>query len=319
MEEINTNLMANEPDFTRLELDDGIDDMDSLIVAIRANKTVREVEVHMEALEGLSYRDQARLAQALCRLPELQSLLVYKNSLNFVEPLLAHRPTRLTNLRLFKLDISKTENIHLLVSALEQLSTLKTLDVGFDNTDSNGVLDALSHMKSIYMALECFRIDYKLLPQQYDDTTTDTDNNSNSNSNSNSNNNKYGGYHLDDRIVIAIAEVVQESQTLKAISFPPFSCTEKCYDALIQMLEKNYVLERIDYWIRVCNSLYYPDSNERIDYLLQLNQSGVRRLLQQPDGMTRSQVWQLLDKYRDDLDTVYHLFSSDPSLLPAGM
>ena len=295
MEEITTNLLANNPDFSRLELDDSIEDIVGLIQAIHVNKTVREVEVHIEALEGLSRADQLCLADAICNLPELRSLLVYKNSLFFVEPLLRHRPFLLENLRLCKLDISESSKVDLLVSALESLPSLSSLDVGFDSTNSDGVLAALTKLKPIYVDLECFRIDYKL----QEDAITTTVN---------------GDYTLDDRIVVAIAETIGQSHTLKTLSLPPFSCTEQCYETLIDMLERNYTLERIDYWVRVCN-LYYPDANETIDHLLHLNESGVRRMVRQ-DTISSAEVMQLVTDKNEDLDSIYHLFSSDPSLLP---
>jgi len=311
MEEITTNLKANESDFLRLELDDGIADIDVLLEAIQANHTVQEVEVHIEAFEGLSRSDQSNLAHALCQLPALKSLLVYKNSHVFIEPLLMYRPRLLENLRLCKLDISQPERFHLLVSALEALP-LRALDVGFDNTDFQGVLGALARLKHIYVKLECFRFDYKLA------SPDDEDDENNNNDSSLHPHDKPSPFMLDDRIVEAIAQAIQSSQTLRTVSFPPFSCTDKCYEALIQMLQTNCILERIDYWVRVGHSLYYPDSNETIDHLLQLNQSGVRRIWkeQEKNGVSKEVVVELLDHYRDDLDTTFYLFSSDPSLVP---
>lgn len=296
-EEITNNLLANHPDFSRLELDDRIDDITGLAAAIQTNTTVRDVEVHIEALEGLSRREQRKLADAICSLPELRSLLVYKSSLLFLGPLLRHRPFLLENLRLCKLDISDLPHVDLLTSALKTLPSLKSLDLGFDSTDSGGVLAALLQLRSIYVDLEVFRIDYKL--QDGDDGTITTPS---------------GDCMLDDRIAMAIAEAVAESQTLRTLSLPPFSCTDKCYESLIHMLDQNFTLERIDYWVRVCN-LYYPDANETIDHLLHLNQSGVRRLIRQ-DTISSSEVLNLAIDKGDDVDTMYHLLSSLPSLLP---
>lgn len=299
MEEVTANLLTNNPEFSRLELEDSIEDISRLIQAIKANMTVREVEIHIEALEGLSRIDQRYLADAICNLPELRSLLVYKNSLVFVEPLLRHQPFLLEQLRLCKLDISEPSRVKSLVSALRVLPNLTSLDVGFDGTDSDGVLAALVQLRSIYVYLECFRIDYKL---QDNDDTDSADSKSDS--------------LLDHRIVVAIAEAVEQSRTLKLLSLPPFSCTELCYEKLINMLQRNTTLERIDYWVRICN-LYYPDANEKIDDLLHLNQSGARRLVRQDNVSAREILQFVTDRNRnDDLDSLYHLLLSRPSVLP---
>jgi len=147
--------------------------------------------------------------------------------------------------------------------------------------------------------LECFRIDYKL---QDNDDTDSADSKSDS--------------LLDHRIVVAIAEAVEQSRTLKLLSLPPFSCTELCYEKLINMLQRNTTLERIDYWVRICN-LYYPDANEKIDDLLHLNQSGARRLVRQDNVSAREILQFVTDRNRnDDLDSLYHLLLSRPSVLP---
>lgn len=304
MGESTTNLLrANNPDFARLELDDSIDDIACLCEAIRNNKTVRDVEVHIEALEGLSRADQRQLADAICSLAELRSLLVYKNSILYIEPLQRHNSFLLENLRLRKLDVfSQPTSVQTLATALKGLPSLRSLDVGFDSSNTDKVLDALEHLKPVSLELQCFRVDYKA--QEYDDTDTTDGTTMDTTSND----------MLDDRIVMAIAEAVEHSQTLKTLALPTYSCTERCYETLIRMLKHNVTLERIDYWVRVCN-LYYPDANETIDHLLHLNQTGARRLVRQKH-ISSSEVLQLMmDVNKDDVHTAYHLFSSHPSLL----
>jgi hypothetical protein len=290
-EEINSSLNFDNLGSSRLELDDRIEDIGGIIRAIESNKTVRDVEVHIEALEGLTSGEQRGLANALCGLSELRSLLVYKNSILFAEPLVRNSPIQLETLRLCKLNITESGNVELLVSALGSLPCLKTLDIGLDTTNGSEVLATLSRMAPVFVGLECFRVDYKWEGQ--DDC------------------------NLDDRIVVAIAQAVEHSETLKTLSLPPFSCTENCYKALIHLVQKNRVIHRIEYWIRVC-SLHYPDANEAIDHLLHLNRSGVRKLLQQ-DNITNHDIHALLSSHGDDLHTLYHLFSTNPSLLLASI
>ena len=305
VEESTTNMLqANNPDYSRLELDETIDDISCLCEAIRNNKTIRDVEVHIEALEGLSRADQRQLADAICSLAELRSLLVYKNSALYIDPLQRHGSFLLENLQLRKLDVfSEPTSVYKLATALKGLPSLRSLDVGFDSTDSDEVLDALVHLKSVYVELQCFRIDYKA--QEVDD---DADTNDGSTPNTTSND------MLDDRIVMAIAEAVEQSKTLKTLALPPYSCSERCYETLIHMLKHNVTLERIDYWVRVCN-LYYPDANETIDHLLHLNQTGARRLVRQKHISSLEVLQLMIDANKDDVHTAYHLFSSHPSLL----
>ncbi|CAB9523765.1 expressed unknown protein [Seminavis robusta] len=296
IEEIANKLSSsNSQDFLRLELDDEIGDVniDSLIMAMESRTVqVREVAVHIDAMENLSQAEQKRLANAICQLSELRSLLVYKNSLLFLEPLLYHQPIQLATLRLCKLDMKESQNADLLVSVLQQMQRLKTLDVTFDNTTSEGVSTALSRMAPIMASLESFRVDYRA-PEE---TCT-----------------------LDNAIVRAIAQVVQHSETLKSLSLPPLSLTEHGHQALIQMLERNCFIERIEIWVRVGQHLYYPDTNEALDRLLKLNRSGVRQLLRQDNNISCSEdILPILTSHQhgDDLDTIFHLFSSKPSLLP---
>jgi hypothetical protein len=288
-EGVDSSLHFDNPGLSRLELDDRIDDVGGIIRAIESNKTARDVEVHIEALEGLSSGEQRGLANALCGLSELRSLLVYKSSILFAEPLARHTPILLETLRLYKLNIAESHNVELLVSAIARLPCLKTLDIGLDTTNGADVLATLSRMAPIFVDLECLRVDYRWEGQ--DDCK------------------------LDDRIVVTIAQAVEHSETLKTLSLPPFSCTENCYNALIHMLQMNRVIHRIEYWIRVC-SLHYPDANEAIDHLLHLNRSGVRKLLQQ-DNITNHDIHALISSRGDDLHTLYHLFSTNPSLLLA--
>ena len=292
-------LRTYNPEYIRLELDDRIDDVICLSDAIRNNRTVREVEVHIEALEGLSLPEQMQLADAICSLQELRSLLVYKNSALFIEPLLRHSPYLLENLRMYKLDVfSDPLGVNRLVSALKGLPSLSSLDVLFDSTECDDILEALGSLKDVYVKLQSFQVDYKVLEGLGADALETN-----------------GCHKLDDRIVVAIAEAVEQSQTLKKLVLPPYNCTERCYDVLIGMLRNNFTLERIDYWVRVCN-LYYPDMNETIDHLLHLNQTGARRLVQQTN-ISSSEVLQLMiHSSKDDIESAYHLFSSHPSLLP---
>ena len=226
LESIMNDLTTNSQGFTRLELEDRIEDVVDFTEAIRANETVRDVEIHIECLEGLTRLEQQNLADAICSLPELRSLLVYKNSAIFLQPLYNHRPRLLENLRLCKLDISEEDSIHLLGTTLGGLPNLRSLDIGFDCYDNQRILEALVSIKSVYVNLESFRLDYRV---QANDNM------------------------LDDRMVLELAGAIQTSSSLKTISLPPYSCSEKCYEALIDMLHKNTVLERIDYWVRICN------------------------------------------------------------------
>ena len=291
MEELVCKLRANSPDFIRLELDDQLEEITGLLDAMTINTSVKIVEVHIEALEGLSKVEQVSLAGAICRLPSLQQLLVYKNSSVFLQPLALHRPG-LNHLRLCKLDVTNTKNAGILNDALKGIPSLRSLDIGFEANDADEVLEALNQLKSHCMTLESFRMDYKLLQQE----ATEED------------------YTLDDRIVVAIAQAVEQSITLKCLSLPPFGCTDGCHQVLIALLQQNCVLEQIDYWVRIC-SLYYPDANETIDHLLHLNRSGVRKLLKQQEGITASDLQEQVLSHHLDTDIMYYLFSSDPSLL----
>lgn len=294
LEELTLQLRANSPDFFQLELDDQLTEgIEQLTAAMNANTTVREVEVHIEALEGLSQKDQTVLADALCRLPELRSLLVYKNSATFLAPLARHRPILLSQLRLCKLDIAEPKTMEELNLALQELPNLKFLDVGFEANDSDEVLEAIAQLRYSCGTLESLRMDYKLLQQPMSDE-----------------------YTIDDRIVAAIAQVVEQSETLKSLSLPPFGCTDQCHQTMIQMLQRNCVLEQMDYWVRICN-LYYPDTNETIDHLLHLNRSGVRRLIKNKQGnIAANELWEQVEAHHSDVEVMYRLFSSDPSLIP---
>lgn len=284
------NLRANSPDFSRLELDDPVEGVSSLVGAIMVNKTVRDVEVHIEALDSLTRQDQCCLADAICRLPELRSLLVYKNSSIFLEPLSRHQPFLLAHLRLRKMDICKPSSVDNLVYALKHFPNLRSLDVGFEARDTDEVVCALNHIKSFFANLVNLRVDYKVLRAR-------------------------DQFTLDDRVVSVITQAIQDSLTLKSLSLPPFGCTDQCHTTLIDMLHQNTILDRIDYWVRVCN-LYYPDDNASIDHLLHLNRTGVRRLLKKQGGITPDQLMKQLALHGDDLECIYHLFISDPSLLP---
>lgn len=120
---------------------------------------------------------------------------------------------------------------------------------------------------------------------------------------------------LDDNIVSELMSIVQNSSSLKSLSLPPYGLSKSSQDSIISMLKSNIVLEQLEYWFRIGN-LYFPDTNEMIDYYLKLNRSGVRELQAHDNTTSLSQNFiNALISHNEDIDVVYHMFNTNPSII----
>lgn len=112
---------------------------------------------------------------------------------------------------------------------------------------------------------------------------------------------------LDDSGAIAIATALEQNNTLKHLLLEDDddAVTHRGYEALVQMLQHNTVLE----------TMYHENSGNmklKIDYYLKLNQSGLRNLFLNVNS-TRTQFFEALVTHQDDLDCLYYVMSMNPS------
>lgn len=114
---------------------------------------------------------------------------------------------------------------------------------------------------------------------------------------------------LDDNGAIAIASALQHNNTLKHLLLEDGddAVTHRGYEALVEMLQQNTVLE----------TMYNENSGNlklKIDYYLKLNQLGLRSLLLNVNA-TRAQFLDAVVSNHEDLDCLYYMISMNPSFV----
>jgi hypothetical protein len=114
---------------------------------------------------------------------------------------------------------------------------------------------------------------------------------------------------LDDNGATAIAAALQGNNTLKHLLLEDSDddVTHRGYEALVEMLQRNTVLE----------TMYHENSGNlklKIDYYLKLNQLGLRNLLLNVNA-TKKQFLDAAISNQDDLDCVYYLMLMNPSFV----
>lgn len=131
----------------------------------------------------------------------------------------------------------------------------------------------------------------------------------------------------DEELTVEIFQAVGESQSLKALYLGSLDhMTPSCKRALMQMLQKNFVLEEFGFVSAnqgtPVSTQTYPCSVEAIHemtMLLRLNKDACRGKLLQDDNATREDWVSALVTVKDDLSCIYHLISRNPTLLDPGL
>lgn len=253
---ITKKLEGNAPELYWLQLTTEFVDPKHLILAMQGNTAVRNVTVYPCALQGLSQSDQKLLVDSICRLENLQNLIVFHDCGScFVDPLIRHRPP-LTRLTLYKLDFAKEMLLSRLAILLLGLPELEELSLEkYRGTEGDKLLQICS---KVLPSLHRLR-NLSLTPAK--------------------------GVKMSTEGPRILFKALCENNTVRTLSLQGSeeSIDQGCINALRRSLRTNSTLEEIkltgfwkneeDFWKR-----FTPKSRIQIQYFLELNKSGIRSL-----------------------------------------
>lgn len=287
-------LKRNAPDMYWLQLTTKIADPTRLVTAMQGNTAVRNVTVYPSALKSLSKLDQKNLVDSICQLESLQNLIVFQDCGGlFVEPLIRHRPP-LTRLTLYKLSFaedmvqSRLAVLLLGLPLLEELSLEKYSGTNGTKLLSmvSKVLPSLSNLRSL-----------TLTPAR--------------------------GVKMSSDGPRALFKALWGNNKVRTLSLQGSedSIDQECISELQRALRSNTKLEVLkltgfwkseeDFWGR-----FTRECVSDIQYLLQLNKSGIRDL-QLDVNADYDTLRSAILRHRDNVDYVFYLLSHNPSMLDA--
>lgn len=289
---ITKKLERNAAELYWLQLTTELLDPKRLILAMQGNTAVRNVTVYPCALQGLSQSDQKLLVDSICRLENLQNLIVFQDCGSFfVDPLIRHRPP-LTRLTLYKLDFAREmllSRLPILLLGLPELAELSLEKYRGAEGDKllqivSKVLPSLPHLRNL-----------SLTPAKGVNMSTDG-----------------------PRVLF---KALCENNSVRTLSLQGSeeSIDQGCINVLRRSLRTNSTLEEIkltgfwkseeDFWKR-----FTPKSRIQIQYFLELNKSGIRSL-QLDINADFETLTDAMTRHRDNLNFVYYLLLHNPSMV----
>jgi len=274
-----------------LQLTTPIQDVNRLAMAMVGNTSVRNVTIYPSAMQPLKCSQQMQLIESICQLPSLTNLIVFQDGGNlFLDPLNRYRPP-LTRLTLYKLDLDKS-NIVRLTSLLKGLATLEELSLEkYHGSEGDKLLSVMAKVVPSLPSLAKLTLTPARSVQRSSKGSWDLFRALKQNTSITTLSLQGGEDCMDQACIDQLAETLTVNATLHTVKLSGFWRSRDAF------------------WKR-----FDTKSQERINYFLKLNQSGVRKL-QLDTSVSLERLRDVLISNKDHLDHVFYLLHNHPSMV----